>query len=123
MLGASLRWIGFPALHCNLLMKLLHVAIEGVKIKTDPVPVHAIPALQNSDTEQGPRDFLQQVEWRELVGARVKLVKAELGGVDSVFGIASLGLVVLTAESITVKTYLHIYIYIYIYIHTFIIYM
>ena len=117
MLGASLRWIGFPALHCNLLMKLLHVAIEGVKIKTDPVPVHTIP---DSDAEQGTRDFLQQVEWRELVGARVKLVKAELGGVDSVFGIASLGLVVLTAESITVKTYIHIYIHIHIYTHIYI---
>ena len=68
MLGASLRWIGFPALHCNLLMKLLHVAIEGVKIKTDPVPVHTIP---DSDAEQGTRDFSAKLQEKKLrVGRR-----------------------------------------------------
>ena len=87
MLGASLRWIVFPTLHCNLLMKLFHVAIaDGKKTSalssSDPAPAYAIPipAVENLGVEPGlrssTRDFLKEVEWRELVGARAQLVKA-----------------------------------------------
>ena len=101
--SSCLRWLLFPELHAGLLMRLFRAATGDVKAtRDDPVPAHHVHSEARATPSESPvHAFFRQMEWREMVGAKVKLVNLELGNVHSLFRLTTLGFVVTAAERIT----------------------